>query len=88
MPVNRKGQSFAAGAATLMAAALIVKVIGMLFKIPLTRMLGGEGMGYYMTAYSIFNPICALCVAGFPVAVSRLLPPVSPITGVRSREGF
>ena len=72
MPVNRKGQSFAAGAATLMAAALIVKVIGMLFKIPLTRMLGGEGMGYYMTAYSIFNPICALCVAGFPVAVSRL----------------
>ena len=40
--MNRKGQSFAAGAATLMAAALIVKVIGMLFKIPLTRMLGGR----------------------------------------------
>ncbi len=70
--MNRKGQSFAAGAATLMASALVVKIIGMLFKIPLTRMLGGEGMGYYMTAYSIFNPIYALCVAGFPVAVSRL----------------
>lgn len=86
--MNRKGQSFAAGAATLMAAALIVKVIGMLFKIPLTRMLGGEGMGYYMTAYSIFNPICALCVAGFPVAVSRLTAASLANHRREEREGF
>ena len=70
--MGKSGQSFAAGAATLMASAVVVKIIGMMFKIPLTRMLGGEGMGYYMTAYSIFNPACALCVAGIPVAVSRL----------------
>ncbi len=70
--MKSKGQSFASGAATLMLAAVIVKVIGALFKIPLTRILGGEGMGYYMTAYSVFNPIYALSVAGFPVAVSKL----------------
>lgn len=55
-----------------MLAAVVVKIIGALFKIPLTRILGGEGMGYYMTAYSVFNPIYALSVAGFPVAVSKL----------------
>ena len=60
------------GAATLMLAAVVVKIIGALFKIPLTRILGGEGMGYYMTAYSVFNPIYGLSVAGFPVAVSKL----------------
>lgn len=56
-----------------MLAAVVVKIIGALFKIPLTRILGGEGMGYYMTAYSVFNPIYALSVAGFPVAVSKLI---------------
>ncbi len=70
--MKSKGQSFVSGAATLMLAAVVVKIIGALFKIPLTRILGGEGMGYYMTAYSVFNPIYALSVAGFPVAVSKL----------------
>ncbi len=70
--MKSKGQSFVSGAATLMLAAVVVKIIGALFKIPLTRILGGEGMGYYMTAYSVFNPIYALSVAGFPVAVSKM----------------
>lgn len=72
------------GAATLMLAAVVVKIIGALFKIPLTRILGGEGMGYYMTAYSVFNPIYALSVAGFPVAVSKLT--ASAIAKGRRRE--
>lgn len=69
----RKPQSFMAGAITLMIAAFIVKVIGALFKIPLTGVLGGEGMGYFMTAYSLFNPVYALGAAGFSVAVSKLV---------------
>ncbi len=70
--MNAKGQSFLSGAFTLMMSAAIVKVIGALFKIPLAAVLGGEGMGYYMTAYSMFNPVFALSVAGFSVAVSKL----------------
>lgn len=68
----KRRQSFLGGAAVLMTAAFIVKVIGALFKIPLAAVLGGEGMGYYMTAYSFFNPVFALSAAGFPIAVSRL----------------
>ncbi len=70
--MKERGQSFLGGAALLMAAAVTVKVIGALFKLPLTRILGGGGMGYFMTAYGFFNPIYALSVAGFPVAVSKL----------------
>lgn len=57
----------------LMASVLIVKAIGALFKIPLTSMLGGAGMGYFMTAYGLLGPIYSLSAAGFPVAVSKMV---------------
>ena len=53
-------QSVLEGALILMAATVVVKVIGALFKIPLANILGGGGMGYFMTAYSLFNPLYAL----------------------------
>ena len=66
-------QSFLTGAIILSSATIVVKLIGAAFKIPLTNLLGGAGMGYFMTAYGLFNPIYALAVAGLPVAVSRLV---------------
>lgn len=68
----KKQQSFLEGASILMSASIIVKLIGALFKIPLTAILGGSGMGYYMTAYGVFNPVYALSVAGFAISVSKL----------------
>lgn len=61
------------GALILTAAAVIVKIIGALFKIPLTIILGGEGSAHFYTAYDIFNPVSAIAVAGLPVAVSKLI---------------
>lgn len=69
----RKRQSFLQGALILMAATAAVKLVGALFKIPLSNLLGGEGMGYFNTAYGLFAPIYALSVSGFPVAVSRMV---------------
>ena len=68
-----RGQSFLQGALILMAAAVGVKVVGALFKIPLSNLIGGEGMGYFNTAYGLFTPVYALSVSGFPVAVARLV---------------
>lgn len=68
-----KQQSFLQGAMILTAATLLVKLIGALFKIPLTNILGGVGMSYFVTAYELFNPIYALTVTGMGVAVSRLV---------------
>jgi stage V sporulation protein B len=66
-------QSFAAGAAVLTVAAVIVKIIGALYKIPLGNILGDEGMGHFGIAYSIYNMLLTISTAGFPVAMSKMI---------------
>ena len=46
-----KQQSFVKGAAVLIAANLVVKVIGAVFRIPLDQLLGKSGMGLFNVAY-------------------------------------
>jgi len=57
----------------LMFAVVLVKLIGALFKIPLTDMLGATGRGYFNSAYEVYTPIFAISMAGLPVAVSRMV---------------
>lgn len=71
--MQKKKQGFIMGAFLLIAAMIVVKIIGALFKIPLTALLGGEGMGYFSTAYSLFNPIAAVSITGLPLAVARVV---------------
>jgi stage V sporulation protein B len=71
--LSLKKQNFLQGALILSFATIFVKAIGALFKIPLMNIIGGEGMGYYNTAYQIFNPLYTLATAGIPVAVSRMV---------------
>lgn len=70
---NKKSQSFLQGALILTVSAIVVKVIGVLFRIPLANILGGVGMSYFSTAYDLFLPIYSLAVTGLGVAVSRLV---------------
>ncbi|MDE5947124.1 MAG: polysaccharide biosynthesis protein [Oscillospiraceae bacterium] len=55
-----------------MISAIISKILGAVFKIPLTNILGGVGMSYFSCAYSIFLPVYALSVTGLSASVSRL----------------
>lgn len=55
-----------------MVSAAAAKVLGAVFKIPLTNMLGGVGMSYFSCAYSIFMPVYALTVTGLSAAVARM----------------
>lgn len=72
MSKNTKTQNFERGAVILLASAIIVKVIGAIFKIPLQRLIGDLGFGYFSSAYDLFLPIYTLSMAGLPIAVSRL----------------
>ncbi len=67
------GQSFLKGAFILSIAGLIVKLMGALYRIPLARLIGGEGMGLYQMAYPVYTMILALSTAGIPVAISILV---------------
>ncbi|WP_101696458.1 putative polysaccharide biosynthesis protein [Clostridium minihomine] len=69
----RKSQSFLHGALILTASILVVKLIGALFKVPLTWIITEDGLGYFNTAYNFYGPIYSLATAGFPIAISRLV---------------
>ena len=61
------------GAAIIGAAGIGVKVLGAIFKIPLTNWMGSVGMSYYQIAYIIYSVLIVLSTAGFPVAISKLV---------------
>lgn len=67
-----KKQNFLKGSVILMLSAAIAKLLGAIFKIPLTNLLGGVGMSYFSCAYSLFMPIYALTVTGLSSAVARM----------------
>lgn len=70
---REKKQSFVAGAAILSASTLLVKILGLLFSIPLANVIDDRAMSYFYTAYDIFGVFLMLSTAGLPVAVSRMV---------------
>ncbi|MEG0979784.1 MAG: oligosaccharide flippase family protein, partial [Oscillospiraceae bacterium] len=73
MKQRNKGQSLFSGAMVLLISTVIVHLIGILYKIPLTALVGTVGRGYFNAAYEIYTPIYAISMAGLPVAVSRMV---------------
>lgn len=70
---QEKKQSFMKGAAILSASTLLVKILGLLFSIPLANVIEPAAMSYFYTAYDIFAIFLMLSTAGLPVAVSRMV---------------
>ncbi len=68
-----RGPTLLGGVLLLTVANLAVKVIGLIFKIPLSHLLGDEGMGYFNTAYTIYSWLYIISTAGLPVAVSIMI---------------
>lgn len=61
------------GTISLTVSAVIVKLLGLIYKIPLASLLGDEGMGYFNSAYTVYGFFYLLCTAGVPKAVMILL---------------
>ena len=70
---KRKNQSLLNGALVLSLATIIVKVIGVIYKIPLSNMIGTVGRGYFDSAYNLYVPIYTISMAGLPVAISNMV---------------
>ncbi len=70
---KKSGQSFIKGAAILGVAAIIIKVMGAFFRIPLANLIGDEGMSYYQTAYPMYNWLIVISTAGFPAAIAKTI---------------
>ena len=72
MNIDSKRQ-FLGGAAALTASTVLVKLIGLAYKIPLMRYLGAEGMGYFNSAYEMYTLFFVIATAGVPVAISIMV---------------
>lgn len=81
MKNNNSRSGFFGGALSLTISALIVKILGLVYKIPLMNVLGSEGMGYFNSAYSVYVFFLMVCSAGVPKAVSIM------ITGNEVKDG-
>ena len=62
------------GAFVLTLATLVVKLLGLIYKIPLSYILSAEGLGYFNTAYTIYSLFYVISVSGVPKAMSILVP--------------
>ncbi|MCI6159368.1 MAG: polysaccharide biosynthesis protein [Selenomonadaceae bacterium] len=67
---SSRGESFLKGTMILTIAGFVVKVIGSLNWIFVSRILGGEGIGLYQMAFPIYFFAMTVSQAGVPVAIS------------------
>lgn len=67
---NSNNSKFLKGTMILTISSIIVKVIGSLNWIILSRVLGGEGIGLYQMGFPIYLMAITVSSAGVPVAIS------------------
>ncbi len=53
--------------------ALIAKMIGALYRIPLTNIIGAEGMGLYQMVFPLYTVLLTVSSGGLPVAISKIV---------------
>ena len=59
------------GAAVLLVGSVVAKMLGALYRIPLTNILGAEGMGMYQLVFPVYALFMVLATAGIPTSLSR-----------------
>lgn len=70
---KKKKNNFIIQGGILAIASLLSRIIGLLYRIPLTNIIGDEGNGIYASAYNVYNIILLLSSYSLPLAVSKLV---------------
>ena len=68
-----KSKSIVKQASILALAGILVRIIGVLYRSPLTALIGDEGNGYYSTAYNIYAMVLLISSYSIPTAISKLI---------------
>ncbi len=71
--MKNQRKTFFSGVLLLTFSTILVKLVGLIYKIPMFSILGAEGMGYFNSAYEIYALFCVIATAGLPVALSVLI---------------
>ena len=73
MTKNNSNDGVFVQAGILAAASIAVRIIGLLYRSPLTAIIGDEGNGYYGTAYNIYTIILLISSYSVPSAISKVM---------------
>ncbi len=73
MATNQKKDGFIVQAGILAAAGIICRIIGILYRSPLTSIIGDEGNGYYSSAYNFYVIILLVSSYSIPSAISKVI---------------
>lgn len=71
--MESKGKQIVQQGAVLALASFIVRIIGVLYRAPMTLILGDEGMGYYNYAFNIYMYLLILSSYAMPTAISKIV---------------
>jgi len=70
---GKRESNFVVQGSILAVAGIIVRLIGILYRVPMTNIIGDEGMGYYSTAFNVYNIMLILSSYSLPLAVSKMV---------------
>jgi stage V sporulation protein B len=68
-----KSKSIIVQGTILAAASFISRIVGLLYRVPLTRIIGKRGNDYYGTAYTIYSILLIISSYSLPLAVSKMV---------------
>ncbi len=69
---TEKKQGFLKSAATIALGGFVAKVIGAVYRIPLTNWIGGKGIGLYQLVYPIYCLLLTVSATGIPSSIAKL----------------
>lgn len=69
----KKTSNFLIQGSILAVSGIVVRLIGILYRVPLIRIIGDEGMGYYANAFSVYQILLLLSSYSMPLAVSKMV---------------
>ena len=71
---TKKGKSgFIKSAVTIATGGFIAKLIGALYRIPLTNLIGGKGIGLYQLVYPVYCLLLTVSATGIPSSIAKLV---------------
>jgi stage V sporulation protein B len=70
---KKKGSNFLVQGSILAFASIISRIIGLVYRIPMTGIIGDLGNSYYGSAYEVYSIMLIISSYSLPLAVSKLV---------------
>lgn len=71
--MGEEGKSFVKGAILLTTAALFVKILSAVYRVPFQNIVGNTGFYIYQQVYPFYGIAAVLAISGFPIVLSKLV---------------